>query len=85
MTDTVNEGDVVRRSRLALAESALLRAGYRRSCDIPACNCGDQWVHGGHANERLRELAELLDAFEFESRGGTILQRVERLLERLAP
>lgn len=57
------------------AESALYRHGYKQSCDIPACNCGDQWNHGGHAAERLREIS---DALPFEN-GKTILQRVQQL------
>ena len=51
------------RDRVASAESALSRKGYRRSCDIPACNCGDSWAHGGYADTRLREI---LDAKEKE-------------------
>lgn len=45
---------------LKTAESALRHHGYRKSCDIPACNCGDQWMHGGHADSRLREIREEL-------------------------
>lgn len=47
--------------RLRRAESALRHHGYRESCDIPACNCGDQWMHGGHAEARLSEIREKLD------------------------
>jgi len=57
------------------AEDALRRHGYRKSCDIPACNCGDQWNHGGHAAERLREIS---DALPYEN-GKTLLQRVQYL------
>lgn len=42
--------------RLAIAERALVNHGYRKSCDIPACNCGNQWTHGGHAVARLSEI-----------------------------
>lgn len=66
--------------RLAVAERALLGKGYRKSCDIPACNCGDQWNHGGHANERLREIS---DAMPYEN-GKTVLQQVESLTAKLA-
>jgi hypothetical protein len=62
--------------RLQTAESALRGHGYRRSCDIPACNCGDQWNHGGHAAERLREIDEALPYYD----GATILQRLQRVL-----
>lgn len=31
--------------RLETAEHRLMSLGYRRTCDIPACNCGDQWAH----------------------------------------
>lgn len=49
--------------------------GYRR-CDIPACNCGS--FHGGHANERLREIDEALG---LRTQGKTILQAVQELVE----
>lgn len=32
-------------ARLERAEHRLMLLGYRRTCDIPACNCGDQWAH----------------------------------------
>lgn len=62
------------------AEDALRRKGYRKSCDIPICNCGDTWQHGGHANERLRELG---DALREHTNGKTLLQVVQELVERL--
>ena len=46
----------VERERRRVAEDALTRKGYRQSCDLPACNCGDQWTHGGRAREELAEL-----------------------------
>lgn len=61
----------------ANAEGALLRKGYRKTCDIPACNCGDNWTHGGHAEERLREIADVV----WEN-GRTVLQSVEALKQR---
>lgn len=67
---------------LKTAERALRSEGYRKSCDIAACNCGDQWHHGGYANERLREISEAL-AEPWEN-GKTILQRVEALQRDLA-
>ncbi len=27
------------------AEHRLRSLGYRKTCDIPACNCGDRWAH----------------------------------------
>lgn len=62
----------------AVAADALSRHGYRKSCDIPACNCGDQWNHGGHAVERLRELADVL----YEN-GKTPLAVAKELVERV--
>lgn len=62
---------------LAAAEDALRRHGYRKSCDIAACNCGDQWNHGGHARERLHEISEALPW----ANGPTILQRVKDLVQ----
>ena len=53
-------------ARLAEVEKFLERQGYRR-CDIPACNC--PFWHGGHANERLREVSDLLA--DAGVRGGT--------------
>lgn len=54
----------------------IARNGYRR-CDIPACNCGS-W-HGGHASERLSEIADELD-----TNGVTILGAVRATKEALA-
>lgn len=65
-------------SRLDAAESALRRKGYRRSCDIPACNCGDQWNHGGHASERLSELSDVI-----RENGVTLLDAAKNLVQRL--
>ena len=59
------------------AEYALQSKGYRKSCDIMACNCGDQWNHGGHAQERLRELR---DALPFVN-GKTLLTIATDLVE----
>jgi hypothetical protein len=66
-------------AELVTAERALLRHGYRKSCDIPACNCGDQWNHGGHAAKRLAEIDGVLEY----ANGKTILQRVEILRAQL--
>lgn len=49
------------------AEDFLARQGYRR-CDISACNCGS-W-HGGHANQRLRELREAFEQDEHAVANG---------------
>lgn len=59
------------------AESALMRHGYRKSCDIPACNCGDRWNHGGHASERLKEISD-----EVWQNGVTTLNSVIALRQR---
>jgi len=69
------------RAALADAESALTRKGYRKSCGIPACNCGDQWNHGGMADERLREI---YDELGMEAQGVTILDAVKRRGSALA-
>lgn len=58
------------------AERALIRKGYRKQCDIPACNCGPQWNHGGHAEARLNEIDEVLPWVN----GQTILMRVDNLV-----
>jgi hypothetical protein len=70
------------RTRLAAAEDALLRKGYRRSCDIPACNCGDQWAHGGHAEERLHELSETAGEL---TQGKTLLTVLRELIAAAHP
>jgi hypothetical protein len=62
------------------AEDALLRKGYRLSCDIPACNCGDQWNHGGHAEMRLSEIGEALEQAVARRNGQTILADVVHAL-----
>lgn len=69
-----------REEALEVAEIALLRNGYRKECSIAACNCGAQWGHGGHANERLREID---DALPYEN-GKTIIKRVEEVVTQLA-
>ena len=61
------------KEKLDTAESALLRKGYQKSCDIPACNCGDQWHHGGHAEARLREFREAFDQEGIDRNGKTLL------------
>lgn len=65
------------RQRLEKAESALTRKGYRKECSIPACNCGDNWSHGGLAEERLREISD-----EVWENGVPTLDSVRRLKER---
>ena len=66
------------RERLDIAERALLGHGYRKSCGIPACNCGDQWNHGGLARERLGEIdAATRDYYQ---NGETLLTRVQRVV-----
>jgi hypothetical protein len=64
--------------QLEVAESALIRHGYRKSCDIPACNCGDQWNHGGNAAMRLREFSEEMSGAGFN--GGTLLSNLKMLI-----
>ena len=64
------------KNELHIAEFALVSKGYRKSCDIPACNCGDQWNHGGHAMERLLEISDVLTENDVRRNGKTILQDV---------
>lgn len=59
--------------RVEKAEAALERKGYRKSCDISACNCGDQWTHGGHAEQRLYELREAFEQAGIDLNGKTLL------------
>jgi len=66
-------------TKLETARYALLSNGYKEHCDIMACNCGDQWNHGGHAMDRLNEIDE---ALPYEN-GSTILKRVQKLVDRL--
>jgi hypothetical protein len=60
-----------------IACDALQRKGYREECDIPACNCGAQWNHGGHAPTRL---AEIHDALGMLTQGRTALDAVKLLV-----
>ena len=75
LTDKLREAETARDR----AEQALRANGYRKDCDIPACNCGPQWNHGGHANQRLSELS---DALPYEN-GKTVLQRAQSLVEKV--
>jgi hypothetical protein len=61
----VRDWEQMREERDA-AERALQMRGYRKSCDIPACNCGDQWLHGGTAERRLHEVLEERDTARAE-------------------
>ena len=70
------------RERAERAEAALLRKGYRMSCDIPACNCGDQWTHGGHAEMRLTEIREALEQADARRNGETLLADVVHIAAR---
>jgi hypothetical protein len=67
-------------ARADIAEDALIRKGYRKSCGIPACNCGDQWTHGGNAEARLREISAALHASPIDIDGKTLLSGVEELI-----
>ena len=72
------EAEVARlREENAHAREFLERRGYRR-CDIAACNC--QFWHGGHAEDRLREISERLSDVGVPS--GTIFAGVNNLIER---
>jgi len=53
--------------------------GYRR-CDIAACNCLS-W-HGGHAEDRLREIREAFDHAGIGN-GKTVLAMVAELIAAL--
>lgn len=75
MCEQVRQERDTLKDTLEIAERALRYQGYRKSCDIAACNCGDQWQHGGHANERLREISDALPYAD----GMTVLQRVVKL------
>lgn len=63
----------------AKLRDVLARKGYRESCDIPACNCGDEWAHGGYAETRLREIGDLLG---LRTQGVTLADAVKRLVEQ---
>lgn len=67
---------------LSVAEDALLRHGYRKSCSIAACNCGDQWSHGGSARERLTEIGEAFDSAGIDRNGKTLLQATNETIAR---
>jgi uncharacterized small protein (DUF1192 family) len=69
-------------AELATAEYALRSKGYRKSCDISACNCGDQWSHGGNADARLRELSSELHGSPVDMNGKTLLAGLSELVER---
>ena len=56
--------------------AVLYRKGYRECCSIPACNCGNQWAHGGHAETRLSEIYDTLGEL---TQGATALQAITYL------
>jgi len=66
------------RAQLEVAERALRNKGYRKSCEISECNCGDQWNHGGNAEQRLSEIADAV-----RTNGETVLQSVQRLVTKV--
>ena len=70
------------RAALEAAEYALRSKGYRKSCEISACNCGDQWSHGGNAEARLRELSSELHGSPVDMNGKTLLAGLTELIER---
>jgi hypothetical protein len=75
--DPVSRGELTQlRADLQAAETALQAHGYRKSCDIPACNCGEQWMHGGRAEARLQEILDALGVLQ----GKTMLAAVESLV-----
>jgi len=82
--DVVKAAAELRRlhAELATAEYALRSKGYRKSCDISACNCGDQWSHGGNADARLRELSSELHRSPVDMNGKTLLAGLSELVER---
>lgn len=57
-------------NELRARRNFMVRQGYR-FCDIPACNC-NSW-HGGHAEQRLSELVDLLDDLHILRDGKTVL------------
>lgn len=60
------------------AEDFLSFHGYRR-CDIAACNC-NSW-HGGYANDRLREIRELIEGeTDMKTNGRTTIDLVRDLI-----
>ncbi len=64
------------RERLDIAERALIGHGDRQSCTaFAACNCGDQWNHGGLARERLGEIDDATR--DYYQNGETLLARAE--------
>jgi len=68
-------------AEIAKLRDILSRKGYRESCDIPACNCGNQWVHGGHAETRLSEIYEELYPL---TNGKIALDAIKELRDALA-
>ena len=66
------------KGRLDVAERALSHHGYRKSCDIPACNCGDRWNHGGHAAERLSEISSVTG--DYYRNGESLATRIQRIV-----
>ena len=68
------EADVL--DRLEKAENRLISEGYSRECNIPACNCGNRWAHGGRA---LRQLSAIADIVPHD--GVSLLDAVQKLVD----
>lgn len=87
MTELRTKLDGVTKERNRLAERAeagdralffLERCGYRR-CDNPVCNC-DSW-HGGHYQDRFREIEEAIEEGGTDTNGKTLLTCVREVIE----
>ena len=68
------------KERRDVAERALEQKGCWKTCMIPACNCGDQWAHGGHADERLSELSYMLEQNAPDPNGKTLREELASLI-----
>lgn len=53
--------------------------GYR-PCNIPACNC--PYWHGGHLEDRFREIQDALDEGNVNTNGITILDAIKGLIAK---
>ena len=76
LRNDLRECATIRDAEIAAAQEFIADRGYRR-CDIPACNC-TRW-HGGHMEERFREIAEAVYV-----NGQTTLQSVLALQAEIA-
>lgn len=74
LAEFYDDGDELRARR-----EFMVGRGYR-FCNIPACNC-NSW-HGGHSEQRLNEIEDVIDESGIDRDGKTLREVVRNLVNR---